>query len=121
MKVLVCGGRDFDDYKFLSDKLSALHNKYEIKILIHGNAKGADKLAGKWAEGNGIHTASITALWNSYGKGAGYRRNATMLLLEPDVVVAFSGGVGTNMMLELANKNKDNGGSVKNIWDLRCV
>lgn len=102
MNILVCGGRDFSDYQMMSDVLSDYVDK--VSIVIHGGARGADKMAGVWAKSNGVHSAEVGALWDNYGKSAGYKRNAAMLLLRPDLVIAFSGGVGTKMMVDLARR-----------------
>lgn len=102
MNILVCGGRDFSDYQLMSEVLSDYEDVADV--IIHGGAKGADKMAGVWAKSNGVHSAEVTALWNSYGKSAGYKRNTAMLLLKPDLVIAFSGGVGTKMMVDLARR-----------------
>ena len=117
MKVLVCGGREYNDYEYLSKTLNAIHSKYPITILIQGGAKGADLLAAKWAYENNIHVAEVKALWSTRGKSAGHARNAAMLLLEPEVVVAFNGGVGTEMMVKLSSKCE----SVRHIWDRRTA
>lgn len=49
MIVLVCGGRDYTDAKYLNRRLDELHAKLRFTHLIHGNAKGADTLADDWA------------------------------------------------------------------------
>ena len=101
MRVLVCGGRNYTgDVTCLSE----IKMKYGMKILIHGDAKGADTLARQWAESVGVHHAAVPALWDIMGKSAGYRRNTAMLSLEPDYCVAFPGGKGTQMMAELCEK-----------------
>ena len=98
MRTLVCGGRDYrGDIECLS--------QINISILIHGGARGADTRAAAWAKEEGIHCAAVGALWNYYGKSAGYTRNAVMLLLLPEYCVAFPGGVGTKMMIDLCIKN----------------
>lgn len=96
--VLVTGGRDYDGDVTCLEQLN-------IDILIHGGAKGADTKAAQWAQSNGIHTARVDALWNYHGKAAGFKRNAAMLLLKPDYCVAFPGGRGTAMMVELCQRN----------------
>lgn len=66
-------------------------------------APGADSLARQWAEDNGVETIGFRASWNLYGKRAGYIRNVQMLNEgQPDLVVAFPGGAGTKMMINLA-------------------
>jgi len=103
MKVLVCGGRDFDDVIMLHETLDKVHQKYDDLFIIHGDAPGADRMAGKWARLNGVHYAAVPALWNFYGNKAGPLRNLAMLqYLEPDAVVAFPGGSGTAHMVSKA-------------------
>lgn len=98
MRVLVCGGRDYQgDVSILMT--------LPIDILIHGGARGADLRSAQWAMTQGIHCAKVDALWDYFGKSAGFKRNSAMLLLNPDICVAFPGGVGTRMMIELCMKN----------------
>ena len=97
MRVLICGGRDY------TGNVSCL-DMIDISILIHGGARGADQRASEWARENGIHTASVPALWDQMGKSAGYARNRAMLLLQPEYCVAFPGGKGTAMMISLCEK-----------------
>ena len=47
MKLLVCGGRDFDDVEFAVTHLTRLHETRGITELIHGAARGADTIAGQ--------------------------------------------------------------------------
>lgn len=94
MIVLVCGGRDFKDCWAVT---RALVEEGPIpSLVIHGGAPGADRLADEVARFNGIHVAVVNALWGHYGaKAAGPLRNAAMLRLSPDKVIAFPGGRGT--------------------------
>lgn len=104
--VIVCGGRDFYDYKLLDECLSDLHADINITRLIHGDANGADKLAGQWAKYFHIETIAVPAKWGQYGSAAGAIRNAIMLdLYSPYMVIAFKGGKGTANMIKLAEAN----------------
>ena len=99
MKVLVCGGRDFDDAALVEKTLDAT----EVTEIIEGGAKGADRLARQWAESREIPVRTFKADWRRYGRGAGPKRNEQMLDEgEPDLVVAFPGGSGTESMMRLA-------------------
>ena len=93
MIVLVCGGRDYADRKAIQRTL--VGSGPLPSLVIHGGALGADYLAAEVAAENGIHCAEVEALWDHYGKAAGPLRNAAMLRLRPDKVIAFSGGRGT--------------------------
>ena len=102
VRVLVCGGRDYSDDNFLTNTLDAIHGDTPITMLIHGNAPGADTLAGKWSIGRCIPTLAVPANWVALGKAAGPTRNAAMLQFKPHLVVAFPGGVGTDDMISKA-------------------
>ncbi len=109
-KVLVCGGREYARtstqrnlmWKTLDDILA----HYGQVMIIHGDAPGADRYAGVWAESKleGVHCAAVEARWAKLGPKAGSIRNGVMLALEPHLVVAFPGGVGTGDMVYKARK-----------------
>jgi hypothetical protein len=106
MRVLITGGRKFNDLKLLETTLDATHATVPISNLIHGAASGADTMAGEWASKNGIEVVACPANWKRFGRGAGPIRNREMLELSPDLLVAFPGGRGTADMISAA-KNKD--------------
>lgn len=99
-RLLVCGGRDFNDIPFLTKTLDRIHKKVGPMVVIHGDARGADRMAGCWARSNGLHEVKVPALWDHYSNGAGPKRNTAMLVLQPQGVVAFPGGSGTANMVD---------------------
>jgi hypothetical protein len=101
--ILVCGGRAYRDKAFLEHALDMITGARSVSVLIEGGALGADRLAREWAVKNGVHVATVNALW-SRGKGAGLARNRAMLALRPDYVVAFPGGRGTQNMMAQAER-----------------
>jgi predicted Rossmann-fold nucleotide-binding protein len=102
-RVLVCGGREYNDRKFMFEKLSELHAADTFSVLIAGGAPGADSLAVEWARSNGIEVAIYQANWNALGRNAGPVRNAKMLTHgKPDLVISFPGGRGTDDLLRRA-------------------
>lgn len=97
---LFCGSRDWSDRERICRDLESLP---EGSVVIEGGARGADRIAREEAEVLGLHVATVRALWDFYGKSAGYRRNEAMARLEPDFVYAYPlGGPGTARMIELA-------------------
>lgn len=105
MKVLVCGGRDYADVDRVKQALDETHAKRPITWLVHGGARGADTIAGKWALLRGIPTSEHFADWAKHGRAAGPIRNQQMLDAEkPDLVIAFPGGRGTANMVRLAKQ-----------------
>ena len=105
MKALVCGGRNYNNHKILNAALNKFHRDLNINCIIEGGARGADKLANTWATSNGINTETYPANWNKYGKRAGYLRNVQMAEEgKPDLIIAFPGGIGTNMMINIGRE-----------------
>lgn len=103
MKVLVCGGRDYRNAAHVWRTLDQIHEQQQIKALMQGGAPGADRFARDWAATKpSIARYVCHAEWEKYGRAAGPIRNARMLGWEPDVVVAFPGGIGTADMVAKA-------------------
>lgn len=100
VRLLVCGGRDFDDPSLMRTVLGAFW-QYNA-TLVHGDAKGADTCARRVWQGFGRRAEAFPANWSEHGKGAGPIRNLQMLatLSEGDVCVAFPGGAGTAHMID---------------------
>ncbi len=102
MRVIVCGGRDFNDRDYLFAVLDEFHDVWSITTVIHGGARGADALGAEWAQERGLKVRVVRADWARYGKSAGPIRNGVMLCLNPDAVIAFPGGAGTRNMVTQA-------------------
>jgi hypothetical protein len=105
MRVLITGGKRFENWSLLVEALDRLHEEGGITTLIHGAAKGADTLAGEWARTRGVEVISCPADWKRYGRAAGPIRNKQMLVEhKPNLVVAFQGSTGTANMVSIAEK-----------------
>ena len=112
MKVLVCGGRHFNDEKLMY-KVFNTGEIGNIDTIIHGGCTGADKIAHDWAFCYARRVEIYHADWTRVGKAAGPLRNIRMLEhSKPDLVVAFPGGKGTAHMVKIA---KEAGVPVKEI------
>ena len=104
MRVLVCGGREFSNWRLLYSELNRLVG-HTVPIIIQGGAKGADFLGKVYADYFDLETIEYPADWKKYGKAAGPIRNQQMLDEgKPDLVVAFPGGTGTADMVRRAKK-----------------
>ncbi len=99
LHVLVCGGRDYDDWHKVDRVLSSIHRRERINLIIHGAQRGADTLASEWAQKHGIRERAFPvtqADWDRYGRAAGPMRNAKMLAeARPNLCISFPGGSGT--------------------------
>lgn len=105
MRVLVCGGRDYDDAKRVYLVLDWLDELFGVEAVIHGNATGADTLAQEWCIKNDVVDYPFPPNWREYGTPAGPIRNKKMLIEGlPHVVIAFPGGIGTANMIKQAKE-----------------
>lgn len=106
-RVLVCGGREYEDQRSMAMVLDAAHSANPIECLIHGAARGADTLAADWALANDVLCNAYAADWDRDGKAAGPIRNQRMLDIgKPHLVIAFPGGRGTADMIRRAEAKK---------------
>lgn len=113
MRIVVTGGRDFKDRRWLWNGLDELHVRARITELIEGGADGVDQLAADWvitmnaAAGiEIIRHVTVLAQWNRYGDAAGPIRNRVMADLKPDLVFAVPGGRGTANMVTIAKQRE---------------
>ena len=102
-RVIICGGRDFRDAKFMYAALITVLK--EGDTIIEGGAKGADRIARllAWIV-FGLRVETFRAEWAKYGRAAGPIRNAEMLDSGVDLVIAFPGGKGTANMVRIASQ-----------------
>lgn len=107
-RVIVCGGRDFDDYQLMERQLDSILSK-KLKsskvVIVSGCARGADSLAIKYATTHNLSVLKFPADWETNGRAAGFIRNGEMLKVA-HAVVAFPGGNGTRDMVSKATQAK---------------
>ena len=107
-RVIIAGGRDFDDYEYMSTKLNELFkdpntfNNKTIKV-ISGMAKGADFLAIRYADENKLTKILFPANWKVYHRIAGFLRNNDMLSIATHLIAFWDGkSSGTKHMIGIA-------------------
>lgn len=106
-RVIVCGSRHWSDRERISDRLCDLVLSYPPGapiMIVHGNARGADRIAHQESQKHGLLVEVHPAMWGAYGKRAGPIRNAEMARSGADLCIAFWDGesVGTLDMIEKA-------------------
>jgi hypothetical protein len=106
MRVLICGDRNWKNFKLIEDFILILPKDTTI---IEGDCRGADKISGYLGRKHGYEVIPVPADWKKYGRAAGPIRNQAMLNLhQPNWVVAFHNDIehskGTKDMIERAKK-----------------
>ena len=109
-RILVCGGRNYDNRLRLNEILDKVKNRVGDDLVIVTGAQrqwdkdkqqfiGADYLAEEWAKSREVEYMGFPAKWKKLARKAGYERNTRMYRSAlPNGCIAFSGGAGTQMM-----------------------
>lgn len=117
-KIIVAGGRDFNDYWYLNLKVGEVlasdecyfygmagdHARYDDVEIVSGGARGADFLGERFAEENFIPLKKFPADWDAHGRAAGIIRNEEMARYA-DMLIAFLSdppSKGTSNMIKQA-------------------
>ncbi len=109
MRVLICGDRQWTDYKVIRTFVAGLLSLYTDLVVVEGEQRGADLLARQACEELGVEFEPYPADWARYKRAAGPIRNKQMLTEgKPNVVFAFHNDIenskGTKNMLKQATK-----------------
>ena len=106
MKIIIAGGRNFNDYNKLRESCdNILVNQKEVEI-VSGTAVGADTLGERYAQEKGYEVKKFPAQWDLYGKSAGYKRNQQMAEYADGLIAFWDGkSKGTENMIKIAQKH----------------
>lgn len=111
MRIIVAGGRTFNDYPLLKKTLDEYifggndpdDLVFDLVEIVSGTANGADKLGEKYAIENIFNIKRFPADWDKYQKRAGYIRNEEMAKYANACVCFWDGeSKGTKHMIDLA-------------------
>jgi hypothetical protein len=92
--MMVTGSREWRDREVIREHLTVVHWEHPDALLMHGDARGADRLAAQvwWELGGDVQ--AYPANWHAggrYNPQAGHIRNGLMVATMPDVLLAFFG------------------------------
>ena len=106
LRIIIAGGRDFNDYKTLCGVCDYMFQKQKEIEIVSGTANGADKLGEQYANEMGYPIKQFPADWDKHGKKAGYLRNKEMAEYADALLALWDGkSKGTKSMIDLAKKN----------------
>ena len=105
MKVIIAGGRDFDNYPHLARVMNYYNQMGDITEIVVGMALGADSHGEYWARCTGIPVTEFPAEWGKYGNRAGPVRNKEMADYADSLIVFWDGkSRGTKNMITTMEK-----------------
>lgn len=107
-RVIFTGSREGYDAAVIRQEIE-VWAKVGPVVIVHGDARGVDRMADGIARSLGIPTEPHPARWKEAGRAAGHIRNQHMLDLGADAVLAFKVGFdpllrrgGTEHMVKIA-------------------
>lgn len=111
MRVIIAGGRNFNDDKFIYHKLDEFFKDKDTSKIeeINGCARGVDLIGACYCREHGMKVKAFPADWTRLGKKAGIIRNQQMADYAKEdngVLIAFWNGKsrGTKNMIDTAKK-----------------
>lgn len=109
-KVIIAGGRDFDNtlagFRKINKLIARISDDPEKDVtIIEGGAKGADRVGRLWAKEFGARCQTFKADWDTHGKRAGILRNCEMAEHATHLIAFWDGeSRGTKHMIEEARR-----------------
>jgi len=111
-KLIVAGGRDFNDVdRIVQEGYGLMVNELKAfqVVIVQGEARGADKCAHLAAQRLHLVCDSYPADWNTHGKAAGHIRNKQMADIAHGLLAFWDGeSKGTANMIETMQKLNKN-------------
>lgn len=102
MKVIIAGSRGIDNIHLIAKAVR--DSGFKVTEVVSGTARGVDRLGERWATNNGVPIRRFPADWDTFGKSAGYQRNAEMAMYADALIAIWDGySKGTGHMIQLAN------------------
>ena len=113
-RIVICGGRHFNDYEQLKTTITNFLKQRKIEIenveIVSGHCQGADMLGEQYAKEYGLKLTIFPADWQRYKRKAGPIRNKQMIeyimQTENKAVIAFvsENSKGTKQTVLLAKR-----------------
>jgi hypothetical protein len=103
MRVIIAGGRDYNNYDTVVDAIE--ESGFDIDTVVSGGARGVDHLGEIYAAEMNIKLVVFEADWETHGRAAGPIRNRKMAENAAALIAIWDGkSRGTKNMIETATK-----------------
>jgi hypothetical protein len=113
LKIIIAGGRDFEDREFFDKTLEKILSPIKIFSperveIVSGHCSGVDTMAEEWSKERGYNVKPFPVTkeeWKKFGLSAGPMRNRKMAKYA-DALIAFwdQKSRGTKSMIDIARK-----------------
>ena len=105
MKLIIAGGRDFNNYNLLEREAEEMISGDQNVEIISGLARGADLLGCRFAEEKNIPLRGFAAEWGKFERSAGRIRNKLMAKNATHLLAFWDGkSPGTMHMIDYATE-----------------
>jgi hypothetical protein len=104
VKTIIAGSRELGIDSFVA-AIECCPATPSITEVVSGTARGIDSIGESWARDNKIPLKQFPADWDTYGRSAGYIRNAEMADYADALIAIWDGkSRGTKHMIDIATK-----------------
>jgi hypothetical protein len=103
MKTIIAGSRGITDQKAVDEAIAECG--WKITEVVCGKAAGVDSLGEAWATAQNVSLKAFPADWHTFGRAAGFRRNADMAEYAEALILVWDGNSpGSRMMKDIARR-----------------
>ncbi|HYE30268.1 MAG TPA: SLOG family protein [Methylomirabilota bacterium] len=103
MRIIIAGSRGLSGVGLVAQAVAA--SGWSPSMVISGGARGVDLAAEQWARAQGIPSQVVYADWDTFGRGAGCRRNIVMASMASALIAIWDGvSPGTAHMVQVARQ-----------------
>lgn len=104
-RIAFAGGLECNDHRLIWNVLDRARAKHPDMVLLHGGSpKGAERIAGCWAENRKVPQVVFRPDWTRFAKAAPFRRNDQLLATLPKGVIVFPGSGITENLADKAKR-----------------
>ena len=109
MRVIITGGRDFDDYELLREKCNNILSKQSDVEIVSGAANGADTLGEQYAEECRLEVKLFPVDFDKFGVKADMVQAMEMAMYSDCIIAFWDGKIGrTEGLIKMAQAWKLN-------------
>ena len=104
-RIAFAGGVDCNDHHRIWNVLDKVHAKHpDMVLLLGGCPRGAEKIAGCWADARKVPQVVFKPDWTRHKKAAPFRRNDQLLEAVPIGIIVFPGSGVTDNLADKARR-----------------
>jgi len=104
MRLAIVGSREYSNYDETCEIIDFFAKRFKLTEIVSGGARGADTLGKRYAVEHEISYKEFPALWDTYGKRAGFLRNRQIVEYSDMILAFWNGSKGTKNTIDICKE-----------------